>query len=244
MRSFALEYGHGVPATTVSPKWGSKAADLPQQAFVDPSAGLVGPCRVLQGAGTLSLAIRRPLANIPFVYMYWPDCRPYANKHIVPPLESIYKAAQDGNIQNLLLQEIVIFSEKNDFLNYGVLCFLRWPDRATRQPLRFAIHLCPSSLKTLGASGSLPSKPCRATAHLADKEYTANGGGGYALHAIAVLQVSQAKLLQDLGDRSAPRTPSKNYTWQRIWLSWPQREQHRRSAGPWLSWCWFLGIGF
>ncbi|TTG62690.1 hypothetical protein Baya_15082 [Bagarius yarrelli] len=43
------------------------------------------------------------------------------------------------------------------------------------------------------------SVPCRVTAHLADKAYTANGKPAPVLHAIAVLQVSQAKFLQGSG---------------------------------------------
>ncbi|MGL5956525.1 MAG: hypothetical protein ACRC0X_08010, partial [Brevinema sp.] len=67
-----------------------------------------------------------------------------------------------------------------------------------------AFHLCPSSAKALGTSGGLPSKPCRITAHFADKAYAANGEGASALHAMAVLQVSQAKLLQEMDDGKAP----------------------------------------
>ncbi len=44
-----------------------------------------------------------------------------------------------------------------------------------------AAHLCPAAAKTLGSDISLPSKPCRTAS---------------ALHAMAVLQVFQAKLLQ------------------------------------------------
>ncbi len=42
----------------------------------------------------------------------------------------------------------------------------------------------------------LPSKPCRTTAHLANKAYASDGEAASALHAMAVLQVFQAKLLQ------------------------------------------------
>ncbi|XP_016101950.1 uncharacterized protein [Sinocyclocheilus grahami] len=59
-----------------------------------------------------------------------------------------------------------------------------------------AAHLCPAAAKTLGSDISLPSKPCRTTAHLANKAYVSDGEAASALHAMAVLQVFQAKLLQ------------------------------------------------
>ena len=60
-----------------------------------------------------------------------------------------------------------------------------------------AAHLCPSS-SALGSNRSLPSKPCRFTAHQADKAYASAGEAASALHAMAILQVFQAKLLQSL----------------------------------------------
>ncbi len=59
-----------------------------------------------------------------------------------------------------------------------------------------AAHLCPAAAKSLGPDISLPSKPCRTTAHLANKAYASDGEAASALHAMAVLQVFQAKLLQ------------------------------------------------
>ncbi len=59
-------------------------------------------------------------------------------------------------------------------------------------------HLCPASAKTMGSDISLPSKPSRMTAHLASKAYSSAGEGASALHAMAVFQVFQAKLLQSL----------------------------------------------
>ncbi len=59
-----------------------------------------------------------------------------------------------------------------------------------------AAHLCPAAAKTLGSDISLPSKPCRTTAHLANKAYASDGEAASALHAMAVLQVFQAKLQQ------------------------------------------------
>ncbi|KAK2915639.1 hypothetical protein Q8A67_000013 [Cirrhinus molitorella] len=40
-----------------------------------------------------------------------------------------------------------------------------------------AVHLCPAAAKTLGSDISLPSKPCRTTAHLANKAYAADAHG-------------------------------------------------------------------
>ncbi len=59
-----------------------------------------------------------------------------------------------------------------------------------------AAHLCPAAAKTLGSDISLPSKPCKTTAHIANKAYASDGEAASALHAMAVLQVFQAKLLQ------------------------------------------------
>ncbi len=59
-----------------------------------------------------------------------------------------------------------------------------------------AAHLCPAAAKSLGPDISLPSKPCRTAAHLANKAYASDGEAASALHAMAVLQVFQAKLLQ------------------------------------------------
>ncbi len=68
-----------------------------------------------------------------------------------------------------------------------------------------AAQLCPASAKTMGSDISLPSKPCRMTAHLASKAYSSAGEGASALHAMAVLQVFQAKLLQSLeGGTTSP----------------------------------------
>lgn len=49
---------------------------------------------------------------------------------------------------------------------------------------------------------SLPYKPCRLTTHLADKVYTSAGEAASARHAMAVLQVFQAKVLQSIDGSS------------------------------------------
>ncbi|ROL46138.1 hypothetical protein DPX16_23804 [Anabarilius grahami] len=65
-----------------------------------------------------------------------------------------------------------------------------------------AAHLCPSSA-SLKAGAMLPSRPCRLTAHIADKAYAASGEEISALHVMAVLQVFQAQLLKTLDEREA-----------------------------------------
>ncbi len=65
-----------------------------------------------------------------------------------------------------------------------------------------AAHLCPASAKTMGSDISLSLKPCRMTAHLASKAYSSAGERASTLHAMAVLQVFQAKLLQFLKGRT------------------------------------------
>lgn len=54
---------------------------------------------------------------------------------------------------------------------------------------------------------ALPSKPCRMTAHLAERAYAASGKAASALHTMPVLQVFQAQLLRSLdgGEREPGR---------------------------------------
>ncbi len=65
-----------------------------------------------------------------------------------------------------------------------------------------AAHLCPAAAKTLGSDISLTSKPCRTTAHLANKAYASDGEAASALHTIAVLQVFHGKTPASGGGRS------------------------------------------
>lgn len=51
-----------------------------------------------------------------------------------------------------------------------------------------AAHLCPSCA---WKSPSLPSKPCRTTAHISEKAYGVAGHAASALHTLAILQVFQ-----------------------------------------------------
>ncbi len=65
-----------------------------------------------------------------------------------------------------------------------------------------AVHLCPRNAATWSNRPRLPSKVCKLTAALAAKAYSAAGQAASALHAMAILQVHQAKvhpgLMQEL----------------------------------------------
>ncbi len=58
-----------------------------------------------------------------------------------------------------------------------------------------AVHLCPRNAATWRNRPRLPSKACKLTAALAAKAYSAAGQAASALHAMAILQVHQAKAL-------------------------------------------------
>ncbi|XDV32563.1 hypothetical protein PO909_003350 [Leuciscus waleckii] len=49
-------------------------------------------------------------------------------------------------------------------------------------------------------TAQLPSRPCRATAHIAEKAYTSAGHAASALHTMAILQVFQTRLLGSLDE--------------------------------------------
>ncbi len=59
-----------------------------------------------------------------------------------------------------------------------------------------AVHLCPRNAATWRNRPQLPSKACKLTAALAAKAYSAAGQAASALHAMAILQVYQAKALK------------------------------------------------
>ncbi len=65
-----------------------------------------------------------------------------------------------------------------------------------------AAHLCPSAAANwrVRNNASLPSKPCRATANLAGKAFSAAGQAASTLHVMVILQVYQAKLLKSLDE--------------------------------------------
>ncbi len=65
-----------------------------------------------------------------------------------------------------------------------------------------AVHLCPWNAATWRNRPRLPSKACKLTAALAAKAYSAAGQAASALHAMAILQVHQAKALKQVHEGS------------------------------------------
>ncbi len=61
-----------------------------------------------------------------------------------------------------------------------------------------AVHLCPRNAATWRNRPRLPSKACKLTAALAATAYSAAGQAASALHAMAILQVHQAKALKQV----------------------------------------------
>ena len=61
-----------------------------------------------------------------------------------------------------------------------------------------AVHLCPQTAATWRDRPKLPSRACKASSALVGKAYAASGQAASALHAMAVLQVYQAKVLSEL----------------------------------------------
>ncbi len=65
-----------------------------------------------------------------------------------------------------------------------------------------AVHLCPWNAATWRNRPRLPSKACKLTAALAAKAYSAAGQAASPLHAMAILQVHQAKALKQVHESS------------------------------------------
>ncbi len=65
-----------------------------------------------------------------------------------------------------------------------------------------AVHLCPRNAATWRNRPRLPSKACKLTAALTAKAYSAAGQTASALHAMAILQVHQAKALKQVHEGS------------------------------------------
>ncbi len=64
------------------------------------------------------------------------------------------------------------------------------------------VHLCPRNAATWWNRPLLPSKACKLTAALAAKAYSAAGQAAFSLHAMAILQVHQAKVLKQVHEGS------------------------------------------
>ncbi len=65
-----------------------------------------------------------------------------------------------------------------------------------------AVHLCPQNATTWRNRPRLPSKACKLIAALAAKAYSAAGQAASSLHAMAILQVHQAKALKQVHEGS------------------------------------------
>ncbi|XP_057206003.1 uncharacterized protein LOC130564123 isoform X1 [Triplophysa rosa] len=61
-----------------------------------------------------------------------------------------------------------------------------------------AVHLCSQAVSTWRGRPKLPSKACRTSASLVSKAYAAAGKAASSLHAMAILQVHQAKALKEI----------------------------------------------
>ncbi|KAL0152766.1 hypothetical protein M9458_052489 [Cirrhinus mrigala] len=61
-----------------------------------------------------------------------------------------------------------------------------------------AMHLCPQNAASWRGRPRLPSRACKFSSALVAKAYAASGQAASALHAMAILQVYQAKVLKDL----------------------------------------------
>ncbi|KAI2644611.1 hypothetical protein H4Q32_030719 [Labeo rohita] len=61
-----------------------------------------------------------------------------------------------------------------------------------------AMHLCPQNAASWRGQPKLPSRACKFSSTLVAKAYSASGQAASALHAMAILQVYQAKVLKDL----------------------------------------------
>ncbi|KAL0163691.1 hypothetical protein M9458_039444, partial [Cirrhinus mrigala] len=61
-----------------------------------------------------------------------------------------------------------------------------------------AMHLCPQNAASWRGCPRLPSRACKFSSALVAKAYVASGQAASALHAMAILQVYQAKVLKDL----------------------------------------------
>ncbi|KAL0169214.1 hypothetical protein M9458_033810, partial [Cirrhinus mrigala] len=62
----------------------------------------------------------------------------------------------------------------------------------------FAMHLCPQNAASWRGRPRLPSRACKFSSALVARAYVASGQAASALHAMAILQVFQAKVLKDL----------------------------------------------
>ncbi len=73
------------------------------------------------------------------------------------------------------------------------------------------MQLCPTAATTLRGDPCLPSRACKYSSGLTGSAYRACGEAASALHAMALLQVHQAKALKDLHE-GGPRPNGSTWT--------------------------------
>ncbi len=93
-----------------------------------------------------------------------------------------------------------------------------------------AAHLCPAAAKTLGSDISLPSKPCRTTAHLANKAFASDGEA-------AIIRSSRRRRRAELSLQRLWRICTRRRT--SCW--WRRSERPRPWVRPRVLWSSFRG---
>ncbi len=103
--------------------------------------------------------------------------------------------------------------------------------------------LCHAAAKVPRPPGiSLPSKPCRTTALSLIRPYAFCAMAASALHAMAVLQVFQAKLLQTAeGGVLTPEATKESARCKRTSRWWRRSERPSLWVRPWALWSSFRG---
>ncbi len=95
-----------------------------------------------------------------------------------------------------------------------------------------AVHLCPRNTATWRNRPCLPSKACKLTAAPAAKAYSAAGQAASAQHAMAILQVHQAKALKQVHEGSTDPGLMLTSLYER---RKSQRGPSGRRCPPWWS---------
>ncbi len=97
-----------------------------------------------------------------------------------------------------------------------------------------AVHLCPRNAATWRNRPRLLSKACKLTAALAAKAYSAASQAASALHAMAILQVHQAKALKQVHEGSTDPGLMQELRSATDWRK-SQRGPSGRRCPPWWS---------
>ncbi len=96
-----------------------------------------------------------------------------------------------------------------------------------------AMQLCPQGAAAWRGNPRLPSRACKFSSALTAKAYSAAGQAASALHAMALLQVHQAKALKQLHEGGADPAVCRNCA-QRRTSPYGRRKSRR---GPWVRRC-------